>query len=323
MPDYAQLLDHFNMEYTDELTWTESSWFSFAIPERDIGGLIWTHFRPNQNCLCGGPAMWDTSGQHIWEFRYFDWQAMRPLPEGRFGVDYDKYDYTTPYSLSVKMLEPMRRYRITYDRAGCRMDLTFTAVSDPNIMNPGSIDIMKRAFRLHFEQPGRIEGWVELDGERMEVNCFSIRDGGHGPRNLETATPGGYCWSTADERTGFHMLAPNALTHEAKAVGGYILRDGEISHIIEGSRRVVERDGPQPVKVEVKARDALGRELHAMGRVQAAAKFMLFPDRGQWWSLYQWDYDGFTDAVGEDQEYYGIHEFRKWHRGGPDLWRTR
>lgn len=321
--DYARLLDHFNLDMTDELTWTESSWFSFAVPERDLGGLIWTHFRPNQNCLCGGPAVWDKSGELVWEFRYFDWQAMRPMPHGRYGVDYDKYDYTTDWSLTVKMLEPMRRYRITYDRAGFKLDLVFTAVSEPNIMNAGPVDIMKRAFRLHFEQPGRIEGWIELDGERIAVDCFGVRDGGHGPRNLETAAPGGYCWSTADEKTGFHILAPNALTHEAKAVGGYVLKDGTISHIVEGVRRVVERDGPRPIRVEVEARDALGRELHATGREHAHAKFMLFPERGQWWQLFKWDYEGFTDAVGEDQEYYGIHEFRKWHRGGPDLWKTR
>ena len=50
---------------------------------------------------------------------------------------------------------------------------------------------------------------------------------------------------------------------------------------------------------------------------------MLFPERGQWWTLFRWDYDGRTGAVGEDQEYYGIHEFRKWHRAGPEAWAKR
>ncbi|MBU6265937.1 MAG: hypothetical protein KGN34_00260 [Sphingomonadales bacterium] len=324
MNDQSALLDHF-APLGDDLTWTESSWFSWAIPDRDIAGLVWTHFRPNQASFCGGPAMWDRSGQHVWEFRYFDFQLMRPLPEGRWGEDYDKYDYQTPWGLDVRMEQPLQRYRIRYDRAGFRLDLTFTAIAPPNIMGQGFQDKppmqqLGRAFKVHFEQPGRIAGWVELDGERLAVDCFSIRDGGHGPRSMERAAPGGYAWSTADARTGWHILAPDTKSRVGKAVGGYILRDGVISEVVSGHRRVLERDGPRPTKIEVHLKDALDRELTALGREQTPAKFMLFPDRGQWWTLYKWDYDGFTDATGEDQEYYGIHAFRDWHRAGPAVW---
>ena len=106
--DLSESLDHFYRGESDDPYWTDSSWFSWSIPERDICGLVWTHFRPNMNCLCGGPAMWDLSGEQVWEFPFFDFQTMRLLPEGRYGIDYDKYDFTTPWSLSVKMIEPMR-----------------------------------------------------------------------------------------------------------------------------------------------------------------------------------------------------------------------
>jgi hypothetical protein len=325
----SESLDHFHPEMSDHPYWTESSWFSWAIPEKGICGLFWNHFRPNMNCLVGGPAMWDGSGPdgtglHVWEFPFFDFQTMRVLPEGRWGVDYDKYDFATPWSMSIRMLEPMRSYRLGYDREGFKLDLVYTAIAPPNVMGAPGAEELKTAFRTHFEQPGRIRGTVELDGVRHEVDGYSIRDGGHGPRFLETAAPGGYAWSTADDRTGWHVLAPNAADGPvAKVVGGYILRDGAMSPIVEGTRRVVARKGPRPDVVEVKARDALGRELEAVGRAQSAARFMLFPDRGQWWTLFRWDYDGFTGAVGEDQEYYGLHEFRRWHRAGADAWARR
>jgi len=322
MPDLSSRLDHF-APIGDDPTWTESSWFSWAIPERGICGLVWNHFRPNMNCVCGGPAMWDASGELVWDFRYFDFQTLRPLPAGRWGEDYDKYDFVTPWSMEYRMLEPLQRYRMLYDRAGFRLDLTFTAIAPPNVMGNPPTQQLERAFKLHFEQPGRIAGHVELDGESMAVDCFSIRDGGHGPRSLEAAKPGGYAWCTADEGNGWHILAPDASGPVARAVGGYILLDGVMSPVTQGTRRVLERDGPKPVAVEIRLTDELGREVHATGRAQAAARFMLFPDRGQWWTLYAWDYDGFTGATGEDQEYYGIHEFRRWHRGGPALWRTR
>jgi hypothetical protein len=141
---------------------------------------------------------------------------------------------------------------------------------------------------------------------------------------MEASAPGAYVWSTADDRNAWQMLAPNAGGgHEAKAVAGYILRDGEMAPIVDGTRRVLARSGARPEAVEIRARDQLGRELHAVGRAQTPAEFMLFPDRGQWWTLFRWDYDGFTGAVGEDQEYYGLHEFRRWHRGGPEAWSKR
>jgi len=322
--DLSESLDHFYRGESDDPYWTDSSWFSWSIPEKDICGLVWTHFRPNMNCICGGPAMWDLSGEHVWEFPFFDFQTMRLLPEGRYGVDYDKYDFTTPWSLSVKMIDPMKTYRISYDRAGFRLELEFDAVAPPNIMNKPSAEQLKTAFKLHFEQPGRIRGFVELDEVRHEVDTFSIRDGGHGPRFMEMSPPGGYAWSTANEKAGFHVLAPHSGdAPQSNVIGGYILRDGIMSPTVSGIRRVVERNGPRPEVVEVKIEDELGRKLHAVGRAQVPAKFMLYPDRGQWWTLFKWDYDGVTGATGEDQEYYGIHEFRKWHRAGPEGWAKR
>jgi hypothetical protein len=320
----CESLDRFYRGESHDLYWTDSSWFSWAIPEKDICGLVWMHFRPNMNCICGGPAMWDLSGQHVWEFPYFDFQTMRRLPEGRYGIDYDKYDFTAPWSLSVKMIRPLETYRIFYDRAGFRLDLEFNAVAPPNIMNRPSAEQLKSAFKLHFEQPGRICGFVELDNVRHDVDTFSIRDGGHGPRFMETSPPGGYAWSTADAKTGFHVLAPGSGDGPlSRVTGGYLLRDGLMSPTVDGVRRVVKRMGPRPEVVEIQLKDERGRELHAVGHAKVPAEFMLFPERGQWWTLFSWDYDGVTGAPGEDQEYYGIHEFRKWHRAGPEKWAKR
>ena len=60
-------------------------------------------------------------------------------------------------------------------------------------------------------------------------------------------------------------------------VGGYILRDGAISPIVKGVRRVLERTGPRPSTIEVVAEDAMGRSLRAIGREHVPAEFMLFP----------------------------------------------
>jgi len=323
-----EIADHFNLNISDDPYWADTSWFSWAIPERGINGFFYNHFRPNMNCMLGGPAMWDNSaknltGQNPWNFLFFDWQTMRVLPEGKYGVDYDKYDFQTPWSMSIRTLKPMRQFQLGYDREGFKLNLKFTASCEPNVIGSAATK-RSQSFKLHFEQPGRIEGTVDLDGTVYEVNCFSIRDGSNGPRFLEKVVPGGYTWCSADEKNGWHLLAKDwDNNRDTKVVGGYIFRDGIISPVVDGVRRVVKRDGPVPAALEVTLRDQLGRDLQAWGEAKVPAEFMLFPDRGQWWTQFAWDFDGFRGALGEDQEYYGIQDFRRWHRATPQVWSQR
>lgn len=320
----ADVADHLCLSGDDDPYWSDSSWFSWAIPERGINGFFYNHFRPNMNCFLGGPAMWDETGHYVWDMRYFDWQVMRLPPPGRYGVDYDKYDFQAPCSMSIRTLEPLKRYRLGYERNGFTLDLTYEAIAAPNQIGVHKEGGYQDAYRLHFEQPGRVQGTVVLDGETYQVDCFSIRDGSHGRRHLETVPAGGYTWSTADAKTGWHLMAVEVEgARESKVMGGYILRDGTMSPIVSGVRRVVERAGPRPVRIEVELQDELGRSLQAVGREKIWAEFNLFADHGQYWSQFAWDYDGFTGAVGEDQEYKGLDDWRRWHRAGPEVWKTK
>jgi hypothetical protein len=324
MPVTTEVADHFNLSFTDHPYWSESSWFSFHIPERNINGAFYNHFRPNMNCMLAGVFIWDLSGAFPFEALYFDWQAMRVPPEGRYGIDYDKYGFDTPWGMSLRMLEPLRRYALRYERPSFTLQLEFEAIAEAHEIARKQDHGLTNAYAFHFEQAGRISGTFGIDGEEYRVDSFSIRDGSHGPRFLEVMTPNGYTWSTGNARTGWHILAPNAGgARDSLVVGGYILRDGVVSSIVEGNRRVIARNGPRPSLVEVTARDALGRTLEAVGRQKVPSSLTLFPDRATFWQQFAWDYDGIEGAVGEDQETYGLHDFRKWNRADPALWATR
>lgn len=320
----TQVADHFSANLTDHPYWSESSWFSFHIPDRGINGAFYSHFRPNMNCMLAGVFIWDTTSPYTFEALYFDWQAMRLPPEGRYGVDYDKYDYRTPWGMQARLVEPLRRYALNYERPGFDLSLEFEAVAPAHEIGRKTEHGLTNAYSFHFEQPGRITGQFRVEGETYAVDTFSIRDGSHGPRFLEVMTPNGYTWSTASAQSGFHILAPNAEGgRDSAVVGGYILRDGEISTIVEGNRRVLERNGPRPSLVAVTATDELGRTLEAIGRQKVPSTLTLFPDRATFWQQFAWDYDGHAGAVGEDQETYALHDFRHWMRAGPARWQER
>lgn len=315
--------DHFNLSYTDHPYWSESSWFHFAVPGKKINGAFYTHFRRNMNCMLGGVYMWDPSGEYSFNCLYWDWQAMRVLPEGRYGIDYDKYNYKTPWGMSVELLEPLNRYKLGYHREGIDLDLVFESTGDFHTVQPQSEHGLVNAYHFHFEQPGRIRGTVLLRGERYDVDTFTVRDGSHGPRFLEKMTANGYTWSTADAKTGWHFCGADSgdgRTFSLMPGFGYILRDGKMASLKKGVRRVLERNGPRPDKIEVVLEDELGRTLHAIGRQVIPATFAPFPDRGTYWQQFAWTYDGFQGAMGEDQETRSIQPFHAWNRAGAEVW---
>ena len=223
----SEVADHFLRDYPDHPYWSESSWFSWGIPERGINGAFYIHFRVNMNCVLAGAFMWDASGEHSFDCLYWDWQAMRTLPEGRYGVDYDKGNWQTPWGMKHKMLEPMRRYKLDYERENFLLDLTFDAVAEGHQIPRKSDHGLQNAYAFHFEQPGRIRGTVDLDGERYEVDCFSIRDGSHGPRFLEVTTPGRQSGEAFDRSvrdiTAFLQYAGEPAALKRESVGVWVL----------------------------------------------------------------------------------------------------
>jgi hypothetical protein len=273
--------------------------------------------------MLAGPYVWDPSGEYSFNCLYWDWQAMRVLPNGRYGIDYDKYDYETPWGMSVRLLEPMKRYQLGYHREGFDLDLIWEATGELHEVERKTDHGLSNAYNFHFEQPGRVKGTIVIDGERFDVDAYSIRDGSHGPRFLEVMTPNGYTWSTADDKNAWHLLATDSgdgRTFDIVPGFGYLQRDGEMASIVSGVRRVIERNGPRASVIEIDVEDSLGRKLQAVGRQWMPATFAPFPDRGTLWQGYAWDYDGFVGAHGEDQETRPVREFRLWNRAGPAVW---
>jgi hypothetical protein len=101
--------------------------------------------------------------------------------------------------LRVEVVDPMRRHRITVDaRHGVSADLTMTAIT-PVVDEPRFTHTVGTRTTLDYTritQFGRWEGWIEIDGHRIEIgaaagnDCVGVRDRSWGIRPVGGRMPG-------------------------------------------------------------------------------------------------------------------------------------
>lgn len=290
----------------DNPYWNESVWFSLSIPEKRMHGMIQYYFRPNMGMLNGGPVLWDQSGTSQWNCLYYNWSHLQALPAGAA-----KFDMKARNSLTVKVLEPLTRYKIDYAKDGFELDLEWTAIGPMHELKTGDAGQQATA-KFHIEQPGKMRGIIRRHGEEFAVDCYSMRDTSYGARDYESLARGGYFWGIA-ENSSFHALCMGAGT-DAVSIGGYIMQDGEMASLASGKREVLEWGELGPSRVAFEGTDTLGRTMRATGSVDPGLIFTGYTDHSVVWSLVEWDWNG-VKHWGDNQEFCPDETFRRIARG--------
>jgi len=290
---------------------TETCWFCFNVPERRMGGWLWGAVRPNLGLSMHSIFVWDDTGTAPWELPYFATQFSQPLPPER-----DLRAFTFTEGFSVRMLEPLTRYHVAYqDRQLLSVDLTFDGVSAPHRFASG-----KPPFGAspHLDQAGRMHGEIVLRGERIAVDCHTIRDRSWGPRPDHKGGRIGYDFCTATAGEAFMVFArPQELDEQGAEIvnHGYVVRDGARSNIAEGRRRV--RRDPKAGWVEeihIDCKDERGAPLQAHGR--ALSRMFIPRARGITVNtLLHWRFNG-VEGWGEDQDAWRFDQWRSACRAG-------
>ncbi len=103
----------------------------------------------------------------------------------------------------------------------------------------------------------------------------------------------------ASAQTTFFMGSVGDLTSTASH-SGYFMRDGELQRIVEGRRTVGRRSAAGfPETIEIEAKDAAGRELHAVGTCVNRMR-MAMPSYICWMNGVTWTVDGEELWGGDD-----------------------
>ncbi len=307
--------DFHDEEMTDRWWETETNWFSWNVPERNLGGWTYCQARPNADLCNGGAWVWDDSGAYPWELLYraeYSGLQLPPRPAR------DMRDFEWPNGVHVRMLEPLSRYALSYADPGGELELalTFEAMMEPNPHPTGVTPFIKGA---HFDQAGRVTGTMTLRGEEIPIDCYSVRDRSWGPRPRgrprrrealgegeagglsQAGNFGGVGYSFCAAGPGEAWLIYAVPGPEVEPVMcGFLLRGGAYGHLLAGERRVTfDTDTGWPLALAIDAVDEFDRRLAVRGEVVSRHWRGHGGD-----SLVHWHWDGGTEGFGEDQSYF-------------------
>ncbi len=296
--------DSFHAPPDDNPWWTETTWFSWMVPERKLMGHWYFVMRPNIGVQFGGVCAFDDAAVLPWELPAYDWDWHVPLPE-----PHDLRDMQGALrGMSLTCLEPGTRYRLGHDGVDLKLDVEFEALMRPSLTheqppaNHGS----------KIDQPGRVTGTMVLQGESIDIDCIAMRDRSWGIRKPLRQNRIGYCHATTDAENSFLIIS---VLHKGvdSIVSGYLMRDGTWARITGGTRDAAHDELGRPSIIKVSAVDDLGRTLETTGTSVSRQVLMAYPDMFCWNSLAHWDFAG-TTAWGEDQDVWHPHAWRDYAR---------
>ena len=88
--------------------WVETLALPFSVPEANINGIIYVLTRPMLGVCMSDITLFDRISD-LWEEQlYIDNQQHMPCPKSML-------DFSLPNGLSIKVVEPLKRYRVAYE----------------------------------------------------------------------------------------------------------------------------------------------------------------------------------------------------------------
>ena len=291
--------------------WNESSWVPFHVADRGLSGIIYFYHRPNMNFTKGGVMIWDPSGENTYDSRHYDFD-IHP-----FDVN-DMYDFTLPNGLTVQCREPLTSFAFRYQRESCGLELNWNAVMPPQ--QTGLPQGAKEwADKGHYQQGGRATGELLLDGERIAIDCLTVRDHSWGKRLLRQMNDprGDLLWAMASPDHGMCVYVAadpdeNDDTDYSREVVdtvgvGWYLRDGDTRPVTSIKRRSLRGDDGRVTELVVDGQDDRGRSFHAHGTPANLLKWQAYNAIMSWYSLMRFTLDD-KPAMGETTDYWPINQ---------------
>ena len=292
-------------DLVDDTSATETQYFGFCVPEKNIHGIgyLWHHSR--LRTVSGGIYAWQGVKPHLVYSELVD--VRTHMSDAALADDLMNFRLDNGYG--VETLEPLKRYRMTYEDSArdSRVDLHYEGLIPPVMFGDGN----------HLEQPMHVTGDLVIRGEHHLVDCFAFRDRSWGKPRQETHQPfPPYSWIAATFSPDFivncgvfdqaennaELNGQFVMPKDRTLAGGWLYRHSQLSRIVKADKRVIRtRDFLLPSEVILELADEHGREISIRGTMQAANCWPLGGNLNFVIAFMRWECEGKV-AYGDCQE---------------------
>jgi len=276
--------------------WAETNWFAFMIPDENITGEIYAWFRPNLRVTASGLFVWKGFSQHMSDGYYVDYMEHLPYPDTNLD------NYSLANGISVKILEPMKRYKVDYnDGLGSELHAEFQAICPP--FDYAEAAAVKEYYGGgHIEQPGFIRGELIVRGKKYAIDCIHWRDHSWGPRPERGM--GNVDWAVGDVGQDFQFNLMSWHDREAENLkNGYIIERGRHTQLAKASRSTIrDDDGLEARQINLELVDKEGREYSIKGEVTNMFPWSLWMNVVDYAGTVRWEVKGRGRGWGEVQD---------------------
>ena len=160
--------------------------------------------------------------------------------------------------------------------------------------------------RAHFEQHMRVTGWLEIDGERISIDGFGLRDHSWGPRSWQSIHQ--YEWLTlnfGEDLGAMVSIIQRDAEGKQRSAGGVIVRGDEMERIVEAEIDAeYEDNGLYHKRVTARVKTEGGEEHTIEGTVKS-----FIPLRNRREGKVTHIGEGMTEWKLGDRTGYGLSEF--------------
>ena len=219
------------------------------------------------------------------------------LPDGGAVIRFAKPEISSndrfeAGGLRFEVVEPLKKMKVTFDGTGHRLKKG-TDLADPKTaFTTSPVVPVKVALEYenvipvyglgggsgiqgaedsiavgHYQGPCSVAGWVEIDGERRDINGLGFRDHSWGPRKWQGPHYWRWISCMADERNGF--VAWTQKIGDTRSPGnGMVLRDGVMELVTKVTVVSDYSEAPYyPTGMRVTMETESGEEVTASGTV--------------------------------------------------------
>lgn len=232
--------------------WNDSMYFNCYDPTAEIGIVTRIGILPNQgqaNALFFAVKNGDLAGLHV-------------RSEDHSAGDWDDLSVA---GVRYRVVEPFARCRIMSDAPGLNAEIEVIPFTPP-VAYHGAHGNVTDAYGVatgHYEQSCRIEGWIELNGDKHQVEGFGQRDHSWGIRDW--AGVDWWYWVSPIFGEDFSLNVFKARGGGTTSEGGMLWLDGRVSRVVSADVELdIDSDGRQQ-RARLSGKDTDGRAFEVQG----------------------------------------------------------